>query len=326
MSFIRQNKDLETRFIEIDEESANQRLDNFLLRQLKKVPKSHVYRIVRSGEVRVNKGRKKPDYRLKKGDLVRIPPVKNVSSGKPSIGHNIDWLLDTIQFEDEHLMVINKPSGMAVHGGSGLSFGIIEALRKLRPELRFLELVHRLDRETSGVLLLAKKRSALRLLHEYLRNNQFIKHYTALIEGVMADQAHDVVAPLKKITRSGERVVVVDPEGKESRSYFRRESVYEPGSQLEQGATLVDIRLFTGRTHQARVHAASFGHPIAGDEKYGNRDFNVAMKSLGLKRLFLHARWLQFPHPATSNNIKIEAPMPDDLADLLRTLENDPAI
>lgn len=322
MSFIRQNKDLETRFIEIDEESANQRLDNFLLRQLKKVPKSHVYRLVRSGEVRVNKGRKKPDYRLKKGDIVRIPPVKNVASGKPVIGRDVDWLLDTILHEDDHLMVINKPSGVAVHGGSGLNFGVIEALRKLRPELNFLELVHRLDRETSGVLLLAKKRSALRQLHEHLRENRFIKHYTALLQGKMTDQTCDVNAPLKKITRGGERIVVVDPDGKPSRSYFRREQVFQQDGPAGQGATLVDIRLFTGRTHQARVHAASLESPVAGDEKYGDRDFNTTMKSFGLKRLFLHARWLQFPHPASNDAIKIEAPLPVDLTNVLRKIEH----
>jgi len=326
MTFSRQNKDLEARFIEIDEHSEDQRLDNFLLRELKKVPKSYIYRIVRSGEVRVNKGRKRVDYRLQRGDTVRIPPVRDVAVPRPVKGGNLDWLRGCVLYEDEHILALNKPSGMAVHGGSGLDFGIIEAMRKLRPELRFLELVHRLDRDTSGVLLLAKKRSALRLLHESLRGTGFNKHYSALLAGQLEHKVEDVVAPLKKITRGGERMVVVNDEGKESRSFITRKVVYPPRPGLESGATLVDIRLFTGRTHQARAHAASIGHAIAGDTRYGDKVFNDQMKTLGLNRLFLHASWLQFSHPETGSQIKIESPLPSELETVLERLNHEKAI
>lgn len=326
MTFSRQNKDLEARFIEIDEHSEHQRLDNFLLRELKKVPKSYIYRIVRSGEVRVNKGRKRAGYRLQLGDSVRIPPIRDVATPRPVKAGNLDWLLECILYEDDSFMALNKPSGMAVHGGSGLDFGIIEAMRKLRPELRFLELVHRLDRDTSGVLLLAKKRSALRALHESLRGNEFNKHYTALLYGELEHKVEDVNAPLKKITRGGERVVTVDEEGKPSRSYITRKQVFPASTGLNVGATLVDIRLFTGRTHQARAHAASIGHAIAGDTRYGDKDFNDRMKSLGLSRLFLHASWLQFPHPDTESQIKIESPLPHELQNVLQHINNEQRI
>jgi len=323
MTFAHQNKDLEVRIVEIDEKSENQRLDNFLLRELKKVPKSYVYRIVRSGEVRVNKGRKKPDYRLKLGDFVRIPPVKDVRVAKPLDSGNFDWLGQRVLFEDECILALDKPTGMAVHGGSGLSFGAIEAMRKLRPELRFLELVHRLDRDTSGVLLLAKKRSALRSLHDSMRSNEIKKHYTALLHGELDSKVKDIQAPLRKKTRGEERIVEVDPEGKPSRSYFTRKQVYPAGERISEGATLVDVRLFTGRTHQARVHAAHIGHAIAADPKYGDRKFNAEMKAIGLNRLFLHASWLQFPHPDTNSQIRIESPLPTDLQNLLQKLENE---
>lgn len=321
MSFSRQNKDLGPRFVEIDEESAGQRLDNFLLRELKKVPKSHIYRIVRGGEVRVNKGRKRPEYRLQAGDSVRIPPVKGVTKRGPIKTGSLDWLGECLVYEDDHLLVVDKPSGVAVHGGSGLNFGIIEALRKYRPELKFLELVHRLDRDTSGVLLLAKKRSALRNLHESMRSNRFIKHYSALLMGALDTKTRDIVSPLLKTSRGGERVVVVNEQGKPSRSYLTRKQVFQLPDPAGLEATLVDIRLFTGRTHQARAHAASIGHPIAGDEKYGDRDFNSSLKSLGLKRLFLHASWLQFPHPDTNQAVKFTAPLPTELQNVLDALE-----
>jgi len=326
MTFSRQNKDLEARFIEIDEHSEHQRLDNFLLRELKKVPKSYIYRIVRSGEVRVNKGRKRANYRLQRGDSVRIPPVRDVAVPKPVRTGKLDWLLGCILYEDDHILAINKPTGMAVHGGSGLDFGIIEAMRKLRPELRFLELVHRLDRDTSGVLLLAKKRSALRTLHEAMRGSGFNKHYTALLCGQLEHKVEDITAPLKKITRGGERMVVVDQEGKPSRSYITCKQRFPARVGLTQGATLVDIRLFTGRTHQARAHATSIGHAIAGDSRYGNKEFNDQMMSLGLNRLFLHASWLQFSHPDTGSRIEIKSPLPDDLQNVLQQLKNDQAI
>ena len=326
MTFSRQNKDLEARFIEIDEHSEHQRLDNFLLRELKKVPKSYIYRIVRSGEVRVNKGRKRADYRLQVGDSVRIPPVRDVAVPRQVTSGNLDWLLGCILYEDDHILAINKPSGMAVHGGSGLDFGIIEAMRKLRPELRFLELVHRLDRDTSGVLLLAKKRSALRTLHEAMRGNGFNKHYTALLSGQLQHKVEDITAPLKKITRGGERIVIVDEQGRPSRSFITRKQVFPATTRLNDGATLVDIRLFTGRTHQARAHVASIGHAIAGDNRYGDKVFNDQMKSLGLNRLFLHASWLQFPHPDTESQIKLESPLPDELQNVLQCLNDEQAI
>jgi 23S rRNA pseudouridine955/2504/2580 synthase len=326
MTFSRQNKDLEARFIEVDEHSEHQRLDNFLLRELKKVPKSYIYRIVRSGEVRVNKGRKRADYRLQRGDSVRIPPVRNVAVPRPVKSGNLDWLLGCILYEDDHILAINKPAGMAVHGGSGLEFGIIEAMRKLRPELRFLELVHRLDRDTSGVLLLAKKRSALRAMHESMRGSGFNKHYTALLFGKLEHKIEDLTAPLKKITRGGERMVIVDEHGKPSRSYVTRKQVFPATPRLNDGATLVDIRLFTGRTHQARAHTASIGHAIAGDTRYGDKVFNDQMKSLGLNRLFLHASWLQFSHPGSGSQVKLESPLPEELENVLQQLNNEQAI
>lgn len=326
MSFSKKNKDLGARFVEIDEDSAGQRLDNLLLRELKGIPRSYVYRIVRSGEVRVNKGRKKPDYRLQPGDLVRIPPVKGTREAATVDAGGLGWLTERILHEDDSLLVLDKPSGMAVHGGSGLSFGVIEALRQLRPELKFLELVHRLDRETSGVLLLAKRRSALRAMHSALRSGEVTKHYTALLQGVMQDKTRDVNVALEKTQRGGERIVGIDEEGedgKAARSYITRQKTFRPGEILREGATLVDIRLFTGRTHQARVHSAYIGHPIAGDTRYGDDDFNTRIKSLGLKRLFLHAAWLYFPHPDSTKKIRIDSPLPADLAHVLEQLTHE---
>lgn len=323
MSFSKQNKDLGARFVEIDEDSAGQRLDNLVLRELKGIPRSHVYRIVRSGEVRVNKGRKKPDYRLKPGDSVRIPPVKGAREASSFDAEGLGWLGERILYEDDAMLVLDKPSGMAVHGGSGLSFGVIEALRQLRPELKFLELVHRLDRETSGVLMLAKKRSALRALHASLRAGEVTKHYTALLKGVMQSKSRDVNVALEKVQRGGERMVGADEDGKAARSYITRQQIFKPGRKLSEGATLVDIRLFTGRTHQARVHSAHIGHPIAGDTRYGDDAFNAQLKTVGLKRLFLHAAWLYFPHPDSTRNIRIDSPLPADLSNVLEKLTHE---
>ncbi|MGD9388856.1 MAG: 23S rRNA pseudouridine(955/2504/2580) synthase RluC, partial [Thioalkalispiraceae bacterium] len=270
--------------LEISQDLAGQRLDNFLITRLKGVPRSLVYRIVRKGEVRVNKGRIKPDYRLKAGDIVRVPPVRvsetEVTTPAKSLQQRIQ---DSILYEDNALLVLNKPSGVAVHGGSGISHGVIEALRAQRPEAHFLELVHRLDRDTSGCLLIAKKRSALRNLHEQLRNHQVTKIYQTLVKGNWGDRKRTIDAPLRKNTlKSGERMVKVDAEGKAAKSRF------EP-LQCRAQASLVKVDLETGRTHQIRVHAAHAGHPIAGDEKYGDDTFNKAMRKMGLKRLFLHA-------------------------------------
>lgn len=306
------------RLIEVDEDGAGQRLDNFLLRTLKGVPKSYIYRIVRKGEVRINKSRARPDYRLQAGDVVRVPPVRTATrTGTPPNPTLATALKGRILYEDDDLLVVDKPSGMAVHGGSGIVLGVIEALRALRPEARFLELVHRLDRDTSGCLIVAKKRSVLRTLHALLRTPGagIEKHYLALLKGPWRGGARKVNAPLQKhVLRSGERMVEVTETGKPSVSVFTPKAMYA-------GAVLVDIRLVTGRTHQARVHAASLGTPIAGDEKYGDREFNRSLRKLGLKRLFLHAASVSFPHPRDGRKLTVEAPLPPELVELSEHLQ-----
>ena len=305
------------RYITIDNEDAGQRIDNFLLRTLKGVPKSHLYRLMRKGEIRVNKKRIKPVYKLAINDEVRIAPIR-VSEQKDAVSTGLSIVANLekqILFEDDRLIVINKPSGMAVHGGSGLSFGLIEALRALRPEARMLELVHRLDRDTSGCLLVAKKRSALRSLHEQFRDKNVQKFYHALVKGHWPTKLTRVTAALKKNDlKSGERVVVVDNQnGKESETRFRVLERY-------RGATLVRAFPVTGRTHQIRVHCQTSGHCIAMDAKYGHEDFDEQMKSKGLKRLFLHAASIEFTHPVTEQRMKIEAPLEASLERLLSKL------
>lgn len=308
----------QVQLLTIDEDNAGQRIDNFLLSKLKGVPKSMIYRIVRKGEVRVNKKRIKPEFKLEIGDEVRIPPVR-VSEENPRQApsanlHRVSQLEARILFEDKHILVLNKPAGIAVHGGSGVDYGVIEALRSLRPQQKFLELVHRLDKETSGVLLVAKKRSALRHLHDQLRNKQMQKDYLALVRGEW--QSHDrvVKAPLLKITLpSGERIVRVNSEGKPSETHFRIMQRYE-------GATLVKASPVTGRTHQIRVHCQYVGHPIACDEKYSEQKFDDSMRALGLNRLFLHAAQLRFIHPETEVTTEIQAPLDDELQTLLNKL------
>ena len=307
------------RFVDVDGDQAGQRIDNFLLARLKGVPKSRVYRMLRKGEVRVNKGRIKASYRLRPGDSVRIPPVRQAEPAKAgSPGTRVLSLIeDSILLEEKGFLVINKPSGIAVHGGSGLSYGVIEALRLLRPEAPFLELVHRLDRDTSGCLIIAKKRSTLRELHALMRGDDpaqaLGKRYLALVHGRWKGGARRVDAPLLKNTlKSGERVVVVSEHGKASLSIFR------PVSSTAQ-ASLVAIELMTGRTHQIRVHAASIGHPIAGDEKYGDETFNREMKSRGLNRLFLHAAELEFAL-ASGQRFHIRAPLEPRLDALLEQM------
>jgi len=299
--------------LEIDAEQAGQRIDNFLLRRLKGVPKSRIYRILRKGEVRVNRGRIGPDYRLQSGDRVRIPPIR-VGEAKPAPrtdGDRLAWLEQRVLFEDKGLLILDKPSGMAVHGGSGVSFGVIEALRALRPSAPFLELVHRLDRDTSGCLMVAKKRSILRALHELMRGDGIEKRYLALLAGAWKGGERRVSAPLRKnVVSSGERIVRVDPEGKPARSLFR------PLRRFAD-ATLVEVVLDTGRTHQIRVHAAHIGHPVAGDEKYGDETCNRRLRELGLKRLFLHAHALAFQLPERE---RLEASTPLD-AELQAVLE-----
>ncbi|MES9872189.1 MAG: 23S rRNA pseudouridine(955/2504/2580) synthase RluC [Candidatus Sedimenticola sp. 6PFRAG7] len=293
-----------------------QRIDNFLMNVLKGVPRSYIYRILRKGEVRVNKGRIKASYRLQEGDLIRIPPVRIAEKqepGKPD-KRTIERLEGAVLFEDKRILVLNKPSGLAVHGGSGLSYGVIEALRILRPDERQLELVHRLDRDTSGCLLIAKKRSALRRLHELLRENRVDKRYLALVSGRFPQDKVKVDAPLLKNTlKGGERVVRVDPKGKEAKTHFYVVKRFPD-------CTLVEAKLLTGRTHQIRVHAAHLGTPILGDTKYGDVQANRDMRERGLKRLFLHARQLRFRLQDDEKDLVIEAPLEPALEKLLEDL------
>lgn len=306
-------------WLDIDAEQAGQRIDNFLLRVLKGVPKSRVYRLLRKGEVRVNKGRIGPDYRLAAGDRVRIPPVRVAEAAPATPGAGaLARLAASVIYEDERLLVLDKPSGMAVHGGSGLDYGVIEGLRALRPQAPFLELVHRLDRETSGCLMVAKKRSELRSLHELLRRGAVHKRYLLLAAGDWSRGPWQIEAPLKKNQLSGgERVVRVDPEGKPALTRWRC-------LQTWPGASLVEADLATGRTHQIRVHAAYAGHPLAGDDKYGDADFNRRLRGAGLKRLFLHAHHLAFEDPERDRSIEIGAPLPDDLRNVIQQLETSP--
>ncbi|ATG17087.1 TPA: 23S rRNA pseudouridine(955/2504/2580) synthase RluC [Providencia alcalifaciens] len=307
----------QVQFIDISDDEAGQRIDNFLLSKLKGVPKSMIYRIIRKGEVRVNKGRIKPEYKLLEGDQVRVPPVRVAERETAPVSAKLDKvaaLADCILYEDESILVINKPSGTAVHGGSGLSFGVIEGLRALRPEARFLELVHRLDRDTSGILLVAKKRSALRALHEQLRLKQMQKDYLALVRGNWQSHTKVVQAPLlKNILQSGERIVRVSSEGKPSETRFKVEERFE-------NATLVKASPVTGRTHQIRVHTLHAGHPIAFDDRYGDKQFDSQLADTGLKRLFLHAYALKFTHPKSGEEMRVVAPLHNDLNQCLKVL------
>ena len=299
----------------IDPEAAGQRIDNYLVKTLKGVPKSHVYRILRSGEVRVNRGRIGPDYRLQPGDELRLPPVR-VAERAPRRAPPADARLEqAILFEDEHLLALNKPSGMAVHGGSGVSVGVIEQLRAQRPQARFLELVHRLDRDTSGVLLLAKKRSALITLHAALRAGRVKKYYLALVKGAWRGATQSVRLSLHKyVLASGERRVAVNAAGQEAHTVFRLERAWREFSLLR-------AELKTGRTHQIRVHLAHLGFPIAGDDKYGDFELNKRLARAGLKRMFLHASGIGFEHPATGSMLTLEAPLPAELQSFLNTLQ-----
>ncbi|MGS2720054.1 23S rRNA pseudouridine(955/2504/2580) synthase RluC [Paraglaciecola aestuariivivens] len=306
-------------FVDIDPSLEGQRIDNYLRTFLKGVPKSLIYRILRKGEVRVNKKRVKPEYKLKANDQLRIPPIR-VSEPTELPSTNLDKvsvLEHCILFEDDWLIVLNKPSGTAVHGGSGLSFGVIEALRALRPQQKFLELVHRLDRDTSGCLLVAKKRSALKVLHEQLRDKKVDKRYQALVAGEWAANRFKVKAPLLKNTlKSGERVVLVDEEGKPSETRYR---VLESFAQ----GTLVEASPITGRTHQIRVHCLHAGHPIGGDNRYGDQAFDELAKQRGLNRLFLHAHSLAFIHPSTEQRVSFKAPLDPSLISVLKRFRSE---
>ncbi|MFK3619297.1 23S rRNA pseudouridine(955/2504/2580) synthase RluC [Pasteurella multocida] len=305
------------KMLTISEDEAGQRIDNYLLAKLKGVPKSLIYRILRKGEVRVNKGRIKPEYKLQANDIVRVPPVRVSEKEQAPIStklNKVSQLEKQILFEDECLLVLNKPSGIAVHGGSGLSFGVIEALRTLRPDARFLELVHRLDRDTSGILLVAKKRSVLRSLHEQLREKTVQKDYLALVRGQWQSHCKVVKAPLlKNELFSGERIVRVSEQGKPSETRFSIEERYEY-------ATLVKASPVTGRTHQIRVHTQYAGHPIALDDKYGDKHFDEQMTRLGLTRLFLHAFSIRFEHPKTGETLRINAPLDPEMKKILGAL------
>jgi len=294
------------KWLVIGEESEAQRIDNFLLRQLKGVPKSHVYRVLRSGEVRVNSGRVKPDYRLQVGDRVRIPPVR-VSEGRPPPARPLDL---PVVFEDASLLVIDKPSGIAVHGGSGVSFGVIESLRAARPQAKVLELAHRLDRDTSGLLILCKRRSALVELHRMLREGEVRKIYLAVVKGALAKKTLELRESLHKhVTASGERRVSVQADG---RSALTRVTRLKSSGEF----SLLQVELMTGRTHQIRVHLAHAGHPVVGDDKYGDFALNRALK----QRLLLHAAKLSFRHPLGGEPVKLESPLPAEMKAFLEKM------
>ena len=292
-------------WIDIGEEEAGQRIDNFLIARLKGVPKSHVYRILRSGEVRINSKRAEASQRVVAGDRIRVPPVRVAERDEDVPAPHFRL---PILFEDEAFLAIDKPSGIAVHGGSGIAHGVIESLRAMRPEARYLELVHRLDRETSGVLLVAKKRSALTALHEKLRTRDMDKRYRVAVRGRFRNEVQRVRAALaKRVTASGEKHVSVSESGQEAETVFRR---------LQRGAemSLLEAELLTGRTHQIRVHLAHLKHPVLGDDKYGDFELNKRLRKEGLKRMFLHAASLTFAHPASGEELRLEAPLPADLA------------
>jgi 23S rRNA pseudouridine955/2504/2580 synthase len=303
-------------FLEVGEDGAGQRIDNYLLKRLKGVPKSHIYRILRSGEVRVNKGRAAADRRLALGDRVRVPPIRLAEKAATQAAPPREF---AVVFEDEAMIVIDKPAGVAVHGGSGVDFGVIEQLRQARPTARFLELAHRLDRETSGLLAIGKKRAALTRLHDLFREGGIDKRYLALVKGRWRDKLRNVKFPLLKyLTPEGERRVRVSAEGKEAHSVMRLQGRYAtPLGEF----SLLEVELRTGRTHQIRVHLAHLGFPILGDEKYGDFALNKDLQKAGLKRMFLHAASMRLPHPLTGANLNLEAFLPPELAVFLENCE-----
>lgn len=300
--------------LKITEENLGQRLDNFLLTRFKGVPKTRIYRIIRKGEVRVNKGRIDNKYRLALGDLVRIPPIRSAARNNevylPSIlKHNLQH---NIIYEDDFLLVLNKLSGFAVHGGTGINSGIIESLRLLRPEAKFLELAHRLDKGTSGCLLVAKKRIVLKTLHNYFRTDGIKKTYLALLAKQWNKEKIRISVPLlKNIAKGGERFVKVSQSGKYAITDFKRLDNYK-------NFTLVKVFPKTGRTHQIRVHAAWLGHPVAGDDRYGNVEINKSLQAKGYKHMFLHAQQLQFIHPVTGDKLYVKSPLSLDLENFIK--------
>src|SRR4051812_20309131 len=293
------------RWIEVAEEEAGQRIDNYLLARLKGVPKSRIYRILRSGEVRINSQRVEASRKVVAGDRIRIPPVRVAERGETVPAPHFKL---PILFEDEHLLAIDKPSGLAVHGGSGVAHGVIESLRSMRPEARFLELVHRLDRDTSGVLLVAKKRAALVALHEMMRGRDIDKRYQVAVKGRFRNEMQRVKVGLeKRTTAAGEKHVSVSAAGQDSETVFRRLGRGERFSLLE-------AQLLTGRTHQIRVHLSHLKHPVLGDDKYGDFELNKALRKDGLKRMFLHAAKLTLAHPVGGDALVLESPLPGELA------------
>lgn len=300
------------KFLAVSAEFDGQRIDNFLVRELKGVPKSKIYNIIRRGEVRVNKARVKPDTKLVEGDTVRIPPVRLADRPAESrvSGDLADKIRSSVLYEDAGLLIIDKPSGLAVHGGSGVSLGLIESLRQVFPEHRSMELVHRLDRDTSGCVMVAKKRSVLKQLHEMLKSKKGVeKRYLAAVAGSWSTRKVQVNAPLQKnVLQSGERMVRVELEGKRALTEY---SVIA----REGGVSLVEARPITGRTHQIRAHCLHAGHPILGDEKYGDDNANLAAKQRGLRRLFLHAHSLAFA--LDGRHISVQAPLPTELKEFL---------
>ena len=316
---------LAARILQVDEESAGQRLDNFLMRHLKGVPKTHVYRIIRSGEVRLNRGRTSADARVAEGDQVRLPPLRMAERPQPEGASAAPAREFPILLEDDHLIALDKPAGVAVHGGSGVSFGVIEQLRRARPQAKFLELVHRLDRETSGILLVAKKRSALTRLQEQFRGRETGKTYLALAEGSWPASRRVIDTPLRKyLLEDGERRVRVttpdDPDAMRALTLVQVRSVLAPRPlQGLPAMSLLEVTIKTGRTHQIRVHLASSGHGIVGDDKYGDFELNRRVHKQGLRRMFLHAWRLQFSHPASGEAVTLHAELPPELAGFLAT-------
>lgn len=328
------------RRLTIDDGGDDQRLDNFLLALLKGVPKSRIYKLVRGGEVRVNGGRVDAGYRLRVGDEVRVPPVRTSAPAPsaPRLPPSAHRLLPRVLYRDDALIALNKPAGMAVHGGSGISRGVIEQLRLELPECRYLELVHRLDRETSGVLLVALKRRALVNLHAAMREGRIDKRYRVLVAGRWPNPVQHVKLPLhKRVDDNGEKRVTVRDDGQTAHTVFRRLQGFPPQGDTDQlrtearvesyvALTLLEAELKTGRTHQIRVHASHLGFPIAGDDKYGDFELNKALAKRGLKRMFLHAARLAFEHPLSGEPLVIEAPLPAELSDFLDTLNHAQAI
>ncbi|MDI6749304.1 MAG: RluA family pseudouridine synthase [Rhodocyclaceae bacterium] len=307
-------------FLQVDEESAGQRIDNFLLKTFKGVPKSHIYRILRSGEVRVNKGRVGAERRLVPGDVIRVPPLRVPEPRSDGLTPAREF---AVVYEDEALLVVDKPAGVAVHGGSGVDFGVIEQLRRARPQTKFLELAHRLDRETSGLLVIGKKRSALTKLHDLFREGGIEKRYLALVKGHWRDKLRNVRLPLHKyLTPEGERRVRVDESGKPAHSVVRMVDRF----QTAWGEfSLLEVELKSGRTHQIRVHLAHLGFPILGDEKYGDFALNKTLQKAGLKRMFLHAASLRLPHPVSGERLVLASPLPAELENFMKRIGGDDA-